>query len=91
MVRVSQFQIDSVRMWFWSMDHQPPHFHIEHEGGEWSAKVFFLEKNEEMIQDIHSRKTQGIPNKVKKELISKVRDFRAELLSEWERIHSADK
>ncbi|NUN98523.1 MAG: DUF4160 domain-containing protein [Candidatus Omnitrophica bacterium] len=52
MSRVKAFKIRGVRCWFWSGDHHPPHFHVEHEGGDWSARVFFSLPGDSMIQDI---------------------------------------
>jgi len=39
---VSAFEISGLKSWFWSNDHEPPHFHVK-KTGEWEIKVSFLE------------------------------------------------
>ena len=51
MARVTCFQVPGIRMLIPSGDHRPPHFHASRPG-EWSAKVFFLEPADQMIQAI---------------------------------------
>ena len=49
MATVTAFQIDGLKIWFWSNDHEPPHFHVKRRG-EWEVKVFFLLSPNDMIE-----------------------------------------
>ena len=49
MATVRAFQIDGLKLWFWSGDHEPPHFHAK-KSGEWEVKVLFLLGRAEMIE-----------------------------------------
>lgn len=89
MSRVKAFTIRGARCWFWSGDHRPPHFHIEHEGGDWSARVFFSLPRKSMIQDIRSRKKDAIPAAIRKRLEDLVVENRDRLMAQWEEIHGA--
>jgi hypothetical protein len=42
MAKVDSFAIPGLECWFWSNDHDPPHFHVKR-AGEWELKVNFLE------------------------------------------------
>lgn len=90
MVKVQSFHVAGVRCWFWSGDHLPPHFHLEAENGDWNAKVFFLLDGCQMIQDIHSRKSGGIPAGIRKVLQEMVRKNLADLLRQWEELHGGE-
>ena len=87
MVNVRSFQIAGVRCWFWSNDHEPPHFHIEAEDGDWNAKVFFLLDDDQMIQDVYARKSSGIPTQMRKVLYNEIGLNRIDLLMQWEDLH----
>lgn len=39
------FEIPGLSCWFWSNDHDPPHFHAKKEG-EWEIRVKFTEASE---------------------------------------------
>lgn len=41
MARVRAFEIDGLVLWFFSYDHDPPHFHAKR-AGEWEVRVYFL-------------------------------------------------
>jgi hypothetical protein len=40
--KVESFEISGLSCWFWSNDHDPPHFHVK-KHGEWEIKVKFTE------------------------------------------------
>ena len=42
MPKVECFEIPGLTCWFWSNDHNPPHFHAK-KNGEWELRVRFLE------------------------------------------------
>jgi hypothetical protein len=80
MPKVECFRIPGLTCWFWSNDHEPPHFHIKRDG-EWELKVKFMEADVRMF-DLE----WGNPPKSKTlRLIAKnVNENRIELLAEWE-------
>lgn len=80
MPKVDCFQIAGLTLWFWSNDHDPPHFHAKKDG-EWEIKVKFMLAEEEMIE----LKWGDMPgSKVLKGIRKQAVDHRAELLGEWE-------
>jgi hypothetical protein len=80
MPKVESFEIDGLVCWFWSNDHDPPHFHVKKEG-EWEIKVKFTEAEKQMFEqlwgDTPSRKEL-------RELKKAVKAHRDALLEEWE-------
>jgi hypothetical protein len=85
MASVAAFQVDGLKLWFWSNDHDPPHLHaIRH--GEWEVKVHFLSVPAEMIEVVWSTKLPS--GKKLKELTSLAEEHRAELLTQWEEIQA---
>jgi len=84
MAVVRAFNIEGLKAWFWSADHDPPHFHAKR-SGEWELKVCFLNTPEEMIEVMWANKQ---PSRSElKELTSLAEAHRAELLEQWEEIH----
>lgn len=65
--------------WFWSNDHDPPHFHAKREG-EWELKVSFLADESEMFELQWGTAPKG---KVIRQIAKAVRANRAALLAEW--------
>ena len=49
MATVQAFQVSGLKMWFWSNDHEPPHFHAKR-SGEWEVKVSFMLEPDNMIE-----------------------------------------
>ena len=84
MATVNAFRIEGLKLWFWSDDHDPPHFHAKKQG-EWEGKVKFMLPQEEMIEVLRSTKHGQPSAKVKKLLTSQSEAHRAELLVELER------
>jgi hypothetical protein len=83
MARVLAFQIDGVSCWFWSNDHEPPHFHAKR-AGEWEVSVRFLEARSRMILLKWSKRK--LSRQETKTLVENSEKFRAELLDQWEKI-----
>jgi len=69
-------------MWFYSGDHQPPHFHARR-SGDWEVRVFFMEDQEKMIQIIRPPHATLKRNDFKA-LITQSQTHRIKLLDEWE-------
>ena len=78
MPKVACFEIPGLSCWFWSNDHDPPHFHAKKEG-EWEIRVKFTET--EMFESVWGDEPSG---KVLRQLRKAVRDNRDDLLAEWE-------
>lgn len=66
--------------WFWSNDHDPPHFHAKKEG-EWEIKVKFSESEYEMFELEWGSMPGG---KILRQLKTAVKKHRETLLAEWE-------
>jgi hypothetical protein len=78
--KIDCFEIPGLYCWFWSNDHDPPHFHVKREG-EWEIKVKFAEAEEEMFE----RQWGEIPSAKTLRLLKKaVTTHREALLAEWE-------
>jgi hypothetical protein len=80
MAKVKCFEIPGLYCWFWSDDHDPPHFHVKRRG-EWELKVKFLEGPDTMFE-----LKWGDPPKAKvlKTIAAKAVANREALLLEWE-------
>lgn len=78
MPKVACFEIPGLSCWFWSNDHDPPHFHAKKEG-EWEIRVKFTET--EMFESVWGDEPSG---KVLRQLRKAVRENRDDLLAEWE-------
>lgn len=74
------FKLDGVDCWFWSDDHDPPHFHAKR-AGKWEVKARFLLPAAEMIETLWG-KTAG--DAALRRLVKLAEQHRAELLAEWE-------
>lgn len=81
MASVSAFAISGLKIWFWSNDHAPPHFHVK-KRGEWEIKVAFLEDASQMIEVVFGKPTA----KVVKEIYELAAQHRLELLKQWQQI-----
>jgi hypothetical protein len=82
---VRAFQVPGLKLWFYSNDHEPPHFHAKRTG-EWEVKVHFLEEFDRMIEVKWS--ASRLPSKVLKNLAELAEEHRIELLAEWEAVHA---
>jgi hypothetical protein len=80
MPKVVCFEIPGLFCWFWSNDHDPPHFHVKRQG-EWELKVNFTEAEERMFELQWGDAPKA---KVLREIAKRVEETRAQLLEEWE-------
>jgi hypothetical protein len=85
MAKLTSFATAGLEMFFISLDHLPPHFHV-HKPGEWEIRVFFLECTEDHLSfEVKWPPTfQRPPGKVGKNLLKLVLQHRGALLEEWE-------
>jgi hypothetical protein len=85
MAEVQAFQTPGLKLWFYSNDHEPPHFHAKRVG-EWEVRVRFLEAAAQMIEVKWQATAPSA--KVLKILTSLAEQHRDELLVEWEAVHA---
>jgi hypothetical protein len=85
MARVGAFRIDGLMLWFWSNDHEPPHFNAKR-NGEWQAKVNFLRPTESMLEVVWSKKKMQANHR--RRLCRLAEQHRFALLQQWEEIQS---
>jgi hypothetical protein len=87
MAVVRAFQLVGLYLWFWSNDHEPPHFHAKRRG-EWEVKVLFLLDVTEMIEIVWCDKPPS--SKALKELTELAQRHRAELLQQWQELRDQE-
>ena len=87
MASVRAFQIPGVTVWFWSNDHEPPHFHAKRRG-EWEVKVSFLLDASQMMEIVWSEKEPS--TKSLNELTSLAEEHRVALLEEWQELREGE-
>jgi len=82
MAKLKCIAVDGVHLWFWSDDHNPPHFHAKR-AGEWELKVNFMESSvAKMFELVKGNKVPSTYTKHLKELVD---EKRLSILEEWER------
>ncbi len=86
MATVNAFHISSLKLWFWSLDHDPPHFHAK-KSGEWEVKVLFLLDRTEMVEVKWAKKQPSAS--LLKQLCNLAEKHRIALLAEWESLRGA--
>jgi hypothetical protein len=86
MATVKAFEIAGLKLWFWSNDHDPPHFHAKR-NGEWEVKIRFMHAPSDMIEVKWS--TGKISAKALKSLRSLAEKHRVALLAEWEEVQNS--
>lgn len=75
------FSIEGMKIWFWSKDHNPPHFHVKRDG-QWEYRVFFQEEESQRMFD---QKWGRLLSKADKKLLrEKVIQHREAIFKEWE-------
>jgi hypothetical protein len=84
MATVRAFEIPGLKLWFWSDDHEPPHFHAKR-AGEWEVKVSFLVEPDEMIAFCWVEKRPS--SRDLNEITDLSEEHRVALLEQWEEIH----
>jgi len=80
MPKVKCFEIPGLYCWFWSNDHDPPHFHAKR-NGEWELTVKFLEGGDSMFEMKWGKTPKA---KVLREIAANAIANRNVLLLEWE-------
>lgn len=88
MAKLSSFSIAGVEMWFWSRDHNPPHFHAKVHGA-WEVQVYFLEEPEGAMFRFKWQKRPFL-SRHRKALAERVVAHRFELLQEWQKKTQAE-
>ena len=83
MTTVRAFQIPGLTIWFWSNDHEPPHFHAKRRG-EWEVKVSFLLDASEMIEVVWCETETS--TRSLKEMTALAEKHRVALLEQWEEL-----
>ena len=84
MATVRAFSFPGLKLWFYSNDHEPPHFHAKR-SGEWEVKVHFLQAQEQMIE---AAGDGSLPSaRTLKKLTRLAEEHRDSLLAEWEAVH----
>jgi hypothetical protein len=83
MVAVHAFRLRGVKLWFWSNDHEPPHFHAK-KSGQWEVKVSFLLAPDQMIEVKWAEKQPSA--KAIGQLRRLAESHRPALLEEWENL-----
>lgn len=84
MATLKSFSRPGLKLWFYSNDHEPPHFHAKRKE-EWELRVKFLETGEGMFE-MKWRKSgkTTVSAQDKKMLIEMIEKHRLEILQEWE-------
>jgi hypothetical protein len=80
MPKVVAFEIPGLSCWFWSDDHDPPHFHVKKKG-KWEMRVKFLLTDHDMFELVWGDKPSG---KELRHLRTVVTANLTQLLAEWE-------
>ena len=78
---VRAFRIPGCRLWIYTGDHGPPHFHVG-VVDEWEIRVYFMQEppEPEVIYQV-----KRVPGKTVRRILMLTATHRAELLDEWER------
>ena len=88
MGKVDCFNIEGVDCWFWSDDHEPPHFNAKRKG-EWEVRVFFMKTKAKMIEP--TKWSGRISQADRRALRDRTEQHREDLLEEWEeKVNYAD-
>jgi hypothetical protein len=82
MPRVDAFSIAGMDLWFWSHDHEPPHFHASRVD-QWEIVVRFMLCTDDLL-DFEVKWGSKPSGKDRKALLREVLAHRAQLLEEWE-------
>ena len=76
MPKVDCFAIPGLVCWFWSHDHEPPHFHVKKLGA-WEIRVKFAEAEWDMFEQVWGDPPGGL---VLRKLAKAVKENREALL-----------
>ena len=80
MSNVDCIEIPGLVCWFWSNDHDPPHFHVKRQG-DWELKVNFLIGEGDMFELQWGTSPKA---KLLRRIAGAVAANRAALLAEWQ-------
>ena len=75
---------------FYSNDHEPPHIHVLHNGGEWEIAVFFLECSSNLLKykfkvpRNRNMVKRPIMSRFQKQIIENIVQNKAKLYLEWQ-------
>jgi len=83
MATLKSFSIAGLKLWFYSNDHEPPHFHAKRKG-EWEYRVHFLAGRAEMFELVWSKKKTLISKADRESLEELVEKHRSQIFKEWE-------
>lgn len=85
MAKLTSFSIGGLELFFNSLDHLPPHFHLK-KLGEWEIRVFFLlcTKDHLSFEVKWPPKFHKLPGRIEKILLRLVIQHRVAVLEEWE-------
>jgi hypothetical protein len=72
-----------MELWFYSNDHEPPHFHAKRKG-EWEYRVNFPRAVGQMLDLVWAAKKTQMSKTDRKLLEQMVEEHRFEILREWE-------
>lgn len=87
MAIVAAFQVPGLKLWFWSNDHAPPHFHAKRPG-QWEVKVHFLADPNKMIELCWE--TRKPTRRDMKALTELAEEHRLALLDQWHQIRTSE-
>jgi hypothetical protein len=89
MATIKAFSIPGMKLWFYSNDHEPPHFHAKRKG-QWEVRVRFLERGEALFEMKWRKSSKTVPSaRDRKRLGDMVEKHRFELLRQWEEVQSS--
>ena len=80
MAKVDCIDFPGLTCWFWSNDHDPPHFHVKRAGA-WELKVNFLADADVMFELQWGTAPKA---KLLRQIADAVRANRDALLAEWQ-------
>jgi hypothetical protein len=83
MAKLKCLAIAGMELWFYSNDHEPPHFHAKRKG-EWEYRVNFLRAVDQMLELVWAAKKTQMSKPDRKLLEQMVDEHRLEILREWE-------
>ncbi len=85
MGKLEAFSVAGLEIFFLSLDHRPPHLHVNNPGV-WEIRVYFMECTETHLEfDVKwNKKTRILTKNQKREFLEKICTNRKALLDEWD-------
>jgi len=86
LAKLESFSLSGLDLWFHSLDHLPPHFHVR-KPGEWEIRVNFLSCIDGNLDFTvkWQEKNRLFSQQEKRMLVEAISENRVGLLEEWER------